>query len=336
VAATGYVFAIFALIMSSFELRRLRYFVAVAEFGSVTRAAAELRIAQPALSHQIRLLEDELGGELFTRGPRGVRLTELGDKLLEESRVLLDNLKALRERLRDGANDPEGFVVIGVAQTVGSFLAMPLLELAAKRLPRVRIQIRETMSAHIPDLLREEAIDFALSYDIRSGQGLDAVNLFAEDSYVVGTPAAAERLFGRGNLTELPFAELRHAPLYLSARPNAFRESLERVARSRQIKLRIVAEVDSVVIRKELALSGAGFTVLSGATIRDDLGNRAIFAARLTHPQIRRRICFVRHAGTPLSRAGQAVAVLVSETLAGLATWPGATLPGASGIPKFV
>ena len=102
--------------MSSFDLRRLRYFVAVAELGSVTRAASELHVAQPALSYQIRLLEEEVGGELFARGPRGVRLTELGIALAAESRRLLGDIKALRNRLSDRAGDPEGEVVVGLAQ----------------------------------------------------------------------------------------------------------------------------------------------------------------------------------------------------------------------------
>ena len=110
--------------MSSFDLRRLRYFVAVAELGSVTKAASELHVAQPALSHQIRLLEEELGGALFTRGPHGVSLTELGTTAAAESRHLLGNIKALRDRLSVHAGGTEGEVVVGLAQTIGPVLAV--------------------------------------------------------------------------------------------------------------------------------------------------------------------------------------------------------------------
>lgn len=324
--------------MSSFDLRRLRYFVAVAELGSVTRAASELHVAQPALSHQIRLLEEEIGGELFARGPQGVRLTELGRKLLDESRAVLDKVRALRDSLRDRPDDPEGEVVIGVAQTIGPVLSVPLLRLATKRLPRVRIRIRELMSSDIPDLLRSSSIDFALSYAIQPGRGIQSASMFSEDLFLVGTLKCGQRYFNRLDLTQVTFEQLQNVPLYLSARSNGFREHLERVARDQKIKLNVAAEVDSVSIRKDLALSGAGFTILSGATIRKEIPQRGLFAARITHPHIRRRICFVRQSGSAISRAAQEVAGLVTETLTTLVAkdmWPGAVLP-AAGIHKLV
>lgn len=323
--------------MISFDLRRIRYFIAVAELGSVTRAASELHVAQPALSHQIRLLEGELGGELFERSPHGVRLTELGKALTEGSRPLLRDIKALRDRLTDRAGDPEGEVVVGLAQTIGPVLAVPLLDLAAKRCPRVRIRIRELMSSDIPDLLRSDSIDFALSYAIPSGRGIQSTGVFSEDLFLVGTRKAAAKIFGRAAMPEVHFADLKRVPLYLSARSNGFRESLEGTARHCRIKLQVVAEVDSVAIRKYIALSGAGFTILSGASICDEISRRSIFAARITQPHIRRKICFIRRAGGTSSRAGQTVAALIGEALAVIANggkWPGAVVPDA--IPKFV
>ena len=323
--------------MSSFDLRRLRYFVAVAELGSVTRAASELHVAQPALSYQIRLLEEEVGGELFARGPQGVRLTELGTDLAEESRRLLGDIKALRNRLNDRAGDPEGEVVVGLAQTIGPVLAVPLLELAAKKLPRVRIHIRELMSSDIPELLRSESIDFALSYAIPSGRGVHSVNVFSEDLFLFGTAKSAKNFFARADISEVRFADLKNVPLYLSSRSNGFREALEGIARKRKTPLNVAAEIDSVSIRKDIALHGAGFTILSGATICKEIHRRDIFAARITHPPIRRKICFVRRTGGAASRAGKAVAALIGTALAGVATsekWPGAVLPDA--IPKLI
>ena len=256
-----------------------------------------------------------------------MRLTELGKKLVEESRLLLRDIRMLQDRLSDGLRDPEGMVIIGVAQTIGAVLVLPLLDLAAKQISRVRIQIREVMSSDIPDLLRSESIDFALSYNIPSGRGIQSTDFFSEDLYLVGTRKAAKTFFNRADLSDLSFVDLDNIPLYLSARSNVFRDILERIARNRNIKLNIVAEVDSVAIRKHIALSGLGFTILSGTTIREEMRRRTIFAARITHPHIRRKICFVRQSGNVLSRAAQEVAVLVTQTLALLAAkdrWPGA------------
>ena len=322
--------------MSSFDLRRLRYFVVVAELGSVTRAAAELHVAQPALSHQMRLLEEEVGGELFARGPHGVRLTELGATLAKDCQPLLQEIRALRTRLTERAGEPGGPVVVGLAQTLGCVLAVPLLELAMQRFPRVQVRIRELMSSDIPDLLRTGAIDFALSYALPSVRGVRSTNVFAEDLYLFGTAAAARR-FLPGARGEVAFAGMADVPLYLSARNNGFREYLESLARQRRVKLHVAAEVDSVSIRRELALSGAGFTILSGSTIANDMRRKSMFAARITQPQIRRRISFVRAGDASLSGAAQAIASLTRDAFAAVATperWPGGVLPSA--IPKIV
>ncbi|HEX2828688.1 MAG TPA: LysR family transcriptional regulator [Burkholderiales bacterium] len=324
--------------MSSFDLKRLRYFVAVAELGSVTRAASELHVAQPALSREMRLLEGEVGGELFARGPQGVRLTELGQTLAAQCRELLADLRSVREGLRDDVREPTGSVVIGVAQTIGPVLAPVLVALAAKRLARVHLQIRELMSSDIPDLLRTESIDFALSYAIPAGRGIRSTDLFSEDLFVVGTSAVARQCLGKSTAAEIVFSELRHVPLYLSARTNGFREELEQMARARKVRLNVVAEIDSVAIRREMALDGAGFTILSGATIRRDMSRRGVFAARIVDPRVRREVCFVSRSGSAVSRAAREIAGLARESLSGLIAgglWPGANMP-ASGIPRLV
>ena len=163
---------------SSFDLRRLRYFVKVAELGSLTRAAAALHIAQPALSQQMRMLESELGVEVFERGPRGVRLTEAGKRLLVEARRLLDDMSAIAERIRD-PGDPEGQVVLGVGQSIGSMLMAPLLERAAERIPRVRIQVRELLGGLLQDLIRSGGIDFALSLNTVNCEGVRSRTLLS-------------------------------------------------------------------------------------------------------------------------------------------------------------
>jgi len=314
---------------NSFDLRRLRYFVTVAEFGSVTRAAAELHVAQPAMSLQMRLLEEEFGREIFARGPQGVRLTEFGEQLAEESRALLADVRARRERLQASNSEPQGTVTIGFSQTLGSVLALPLLDLAAKRFPRVHLRIREVMSGDIPTLIRAESVDFVFSYAIDSGAGVQSINLFSEDLFVVGNLRSAEQHFGRADLKEIDFTDLAEVPIYLAARSNAFREEMERVARVKKIKLHVPAEIDSVALRKAVALSGAGFTILSGSSIATEIREGLIFAARVVRPELRRKICFVRSNKGALSNAPKAIAELIAESLPHIVehhAWPGAIM----------
>ncbi len=315
---------------SSFDLKRLRFFVTVAELGSVTRAAAELHIAQPALSLHMRQLEEEFGREIFARGPQGVRLTEFGVHLAEESRALLAEVTLRRERLLARNSEPQGSVTIGFAQSLGPVLASPLLALSAERFPRVNLRIREVMSSDIPALIRAEAVDFVFSYAIANGAGIQAIDLFSEELFVVGSHSLAQEKFGKATLQEIDFSDLAGLPLYLAARSNAFREEVERTARQKKIKLSVIAEIDSVAVRKDLALKSRGFTILSGSSIAMEIQESKIFAARLVRPALRRNICFVRSNQSAMASAPQAIAKLIAQSLTQIvepATWPGAIMP---------
>ena len=110
------------------EIRRLRYFICIAELGSLGRAADILRIAQPALTRQVQLLEQELGIMLFTRTRRGMHLTEAGSQLLAEVTGPLRDLEGALQNIRSLNAGLSGNVTVGMTPTVTYFLAQPLLE----------------------------------------------------------------------------------------------------------------------------------------------------------------------------------------------------------------
>ncbi len=319
------------------DLRRLRYFVKVAELGSLTRAAEALHVAQPALSQHMRSLEAELGVKLLARGSRGVALTEAGQRMLEEATAMLAGVKSLVERVRADSRDPEGEVVIGVGQTVGSLLMVPLLELAANSLPRVRIQIREMLSGLLPELVRSGAVDFAISYNTASGNGVEAISVLSEDMCLVGQRRLAQRHLGKNLKDEVPFKALAGIPIYLSRRTHILRELVEGIARAKKVTPNLLAEVDSLYIMKELALGGSGFCVLSRANVRRELEHHDLYVARIVQPVIRREICFVRRSGGVLPRAAREVVALAVEVLAGMVkddVWRGTMQPNLADIRK--
>ncbi len=319
------------------DLRRLRYFVKVAELGSLTRAAEALHVAQPALSQHMRSLEEDLGVKLLVRGSRGVALTEAGQRMLVEALAMLSGVKSLVERVRGDSREPEGEVVIGVGQTVGSLLMVPLLELAAKRLPRVRIQIREMLSGLLPELVRSGAVDFAISYNTASGNGVEAISVLSEDMCLVGQRRLAQRHLGKNLRHEVPFKALGGIPLYLSRRTHILRELVEEVAREKKVTPNLLAEVDSLYIMKELALGGSGFCVLSRANVRRELEHHDLYVARIVQPVIRREICFVRRSGGALPRAAHETVALAVEMLAGMVkddVWRGTMTPNLADIRK--
>ena len=322
---------------ANLDLRRLRSFVKVAEVGSLTRASEALHVAQPALSQQMRSLEDELGVKLLARGSRGVALTEAGQRLFEEARTMLFGVETLVDRVRGDSSEPEGEVVIGVGQTVGSLLMVPLLELAAKRFPRVRIQVREMLSGLLPELVRSGAVDFAISYNTASGNGVEAITVLSEEMCLVGQRRLARRHLGKNLKDEVPFKALAGIPLYLSRRTHILRELVERVAREKKVVANLLAEVDSLYIMKELALGGTGFCVLSRANVRRELEHHDLYVARIVQPVVRRDICLVRRSGGALPRAAHELALLAVDVLAGMVkddVWRGTLRPNLADIRK--
>lgn len=121
------------------DLRKVRYFVAVAELLHFGRAAEQLHIAQPVLSRQIRALEKDLGAELFVRDSHGVTLTAAGTQLLDDARQLLTSADATRRRVRGAAQGPRRFVVgfragVVVTPAVRAFgAAHPDVDVMARR-----------------------------------------------------------------------------------------------------------------------------------------------------------------------------------------------------------
>lgn len=141
------------------ELRHLRYFVAVAETGSLSRAAEKLYIAQPPLSLQIRQLEEELGTPLFTRHPKGVRLTPAGEALLAEARALLERAGRVRDVVRDVSQGPEGVLSLGYVPSASSTVLPSLVRLLRQRYPRWTLELREMISSQQVEALTTGHID---------------------------------------------------------------------------------------------------------------------------------------------------------------------------------
>lgn len=134
------------------DLKHLRYFVAVAEAGHITRAAQRLGMQQPPLSQQIRALEESLGTTLFHRHPKGVTLTDSGQLLLEDSRRLLTDAEAVRSRMRAVAAGHAGVLAVGFTSSAASHAFTPqVLRACRQAYPDIALQIREDHAAGLTE-----------------------------------------------------------------------------------------------------------------------------------------------------------------------------------------
>ena len=191
------------------DLRQLRYFVAVAEEGHITRAAERLGMQQPPLSQQIKAMEQQLQVQLFRRKPRGVELTEAGRVLLDQARTVLERLDHALLMTRRTARGEQGHLLVGIAPTAPFHPFVPqVIRAFREAYPLVSISLEEHLSGQAIERLRSEQIDVAfLRAQIADPQGL-AVHRLLEEPMVAALPSSHHLAVGDTSSDPLPLRAL--------------------------------------------------------------------------------------------------------------------------------
>jgi DNA-binding transcriptional LysR family regulator len=172
------------------ELRHLRYFIAVAEEGHITRAAERLRMQQPPLSQQIKAIEQELGVQLFRRRARGVELTNAGRTLLEDARAILANLDRAVETSRRASRGEQGRLCVGVTSTTPFHPLVPCaIRSFCEGSPMVALTLEEAMSNELIDYLRAERMDAAFIRTSAAGADGLVVHRLLEEPMIIALPS---------------------------------------------------------------------------------------------------------------------------------------------------
>ena len=242
------------------DLRQLRYFTAIVEQGSFSKAATKLRVAQPALSQHLRHMEDELGVALLHRGTRGVLPTEAGERLLARARAILADFAELRDSVRGEAAAPGGEVRIGLPGTVSEQFSVPLIEAARERYPAVRIRIAEAMSGFVLDWLRRGEVDLAVIYSTSDPKGLGIHHVLTEELCLFGPPSLSAIRAAPGSAVGL--AEAAAVDLILPGVGHGLRDQIDEAAASVRVAIQPAIEIESYAQIKRLAERGLGYGIL--------------------------------------------------------------------------
>ena len=226
------------------ELRHLRYFLAVAEALNFTKAAALLRIAQPALSRRVQDLEDEIGVDLLKRSPRGVVLTAEGKAFLDRTRQILKLADESVEQVRALARGEEGELHMGYAPAPTVEILPPALAAFQKAFPRVRVLLHDLSEQELIDGLRNGRLELAL---MPRDAGSPSVGLEFETlrSYPICVAVAPTHRFGR--LKTITLEMVATEPMIGFNRKDypEYYVGLERIFGPLGIKPRVVVECDS-------------------------------------------------------------------------------------------
>jgi LysR family nitrogen assimilation transcriptional regulator len=273
------------------ELKELRNFMRVARAGSVSRAATELRLAQPALSRQIRKLEHELGVSLFARHGRGVRLSAAGSLLLERAEAITQLVRETGEEIRDERARSGGRITLGVPPAAGRLLIPPFVERFQKAWPQTTLHMREGVTSSLLEWLIEKRIDIAILHNPPHLEALDIVPLLSERMLVIGPPA--HRIKDRTHPATFRIRDLGELPLILPNMAHTNRRLVEHAALEHGVRLRIKIEADSVAFAKAMVEKGLGYTILTYAAVQDDVERKRLTVYPIMRPTLSTKVTLV-------------------------------------------
>lgn len=301
------------------DIRQLRYFLAIAEQGSFSRAARILNVAQPALSLHVRNMEAELGTALLFRSSRGVTPTEAGSILLRHARIILDQMTAAEEEIRGYQNDPAGDVRIGIPGTICQILAVPLITAVHQRYPGIRLRVAEAMSGFILEWMREERVDLAVLYGPANDHGIRTEYLLEEYLQFFGPAGGLRPELLPPPGTGLDLARISALPLILPGQGHGLRSLLDKVAEQEGQRFKTTIDVDSYRNIKALVAEGLGYSILPENSISAEVADGRLRSWPITRPAVSRSIHLAHSASRPMTNAARAVLALVREILHDLA-----------------
>ena len=288
------------------ELHQLRYFCAVAETGSFSRAAEQSHVSQPSLSQQILKLEGELGARLFDRLGRSVRLTELGKTFLPRARAVLRELEAAKGDVVERKEFIGGQIAIGVIPTVAPYFLPPLLTDFSRKYPKVQLTVVEEITPVLLDRLRVGTIDVAiLALPIR-GHEFETIPLLTERLY-----AALPKRHKLASRASLSLKDLRAEPFLLLRDGHCFRDTAVAACDRARLHPQIVFESGQFSSLLSMVGAGMGISIVPEMAIDKKAACRYVLIA---DDHATRTIGAAVLRGRSLTRAHQCFLSLISSS----------------------
>lgn len=245
------------------ELRHLRYFVAVAKHEHITNAAKSLGIQQPPLTHQIKLLEKELGVKLFTRQSRRIKLTSAGKLFLSEANLILNQVDSAVLRVKRHALGEEGNLIIGFTSSAALHFATPnIIKQFREQFPLINITIQEGAAHDLLHDLEEEKVDIVFTrLASNSYQGIDFFEISKEDMVLalpIGHP-----ILDRPN-KKIQLKDLKNEPFifYQQINGSGIKEKLIADFNKAGFEPNVVETVYRIISALQLVASGIGISIV--------------------------------------------------------------------------
>ena len=294
------------------DLQQLRYLVTVAEVENISLAALRLRVAQSAVSRQIRLLEEELGAVLLRRAGRGVKLTETGETLRCRAGDLLRQADSIRDDIRGRGNTPSGVLRIGANPSLGNTVFPSLARSYTARYPEVRLHFVTDLTLHVQEAVRNGRLDCGIIAFPDRDPALIVQRIASESVHLVSHHTTDP---GLGPVCTA--RQLARMPLLLPGLPHRERLGYERLAAAKGETLQCVMEADSLPILRDLARLGLGHLLLPSTAVFKLKEDGEWTSTRVKGFEVERFV--VWHTERPITEAMSGFMKILDEELAALA-----------------
>lgn len=297
--------------MINLTLKQFRYFEALARHGHFGRAADACAISQPALSMQIKEMEETLGTALFERGARQVRLTGFGEELALRLRGILRAVDELEDLARASKDRLAGRLRIGVIPTVAPYLLPTIIRNLTAANADLDIHVRETVTPKLLADLAEGRLDAAIVALPVSEPSLTEVALFSEEFVLVRPIEDADK--------PVPSREtLREMRLLLLEEGHCFRDQALSFCNLHTAQPRELLDGSSLTTLVQMVSAGIGVTLIPEMAVAVEARSGAVSVAHFPAPQPRRTIGMVWRKSSPLARQLTRIAEVVAASAASL------------------
>jgi LysR family nitrogen assimilation transcriptional regulator len=277
--------------LPNIDLRKLKFFAAVARAGSFVAASRDLHVSQPAVSYQVIELERELGVKLLDRQARGVSLTPAGTHFLGLVEEMLANLHDMINSLDAFRTEVFGTVTFGLTPTCSRLLAHHLLSLCTPT-NRLQLAFQQGLTDELQRQITAGTLDLALFYDPSPIAGQQIFPMFCEDVYLIGPP----EVLARGN-DDIRLADIADIPLVLDQRLNVLRRKIEKAAAQAGVKLNVVLETNDVTLKRSFMSNQQYCTLVHHGLFSDQIKEGQLNAKRVIDPIIERHLALVARPG---------------------------------------
>ncbi len=291
------------------DFKQLKYFLATADYGNMTRAAQSVYVAQSSFSQQIANLENELGVRLFDRGKNGMQLTSAGAALYSYAKSILKQVEDAKQAVAHEVQQPHGRVAIGLPGSSAKILAAPLLRKMAMY-PGIKPLLLERVSADLVSLIDSGVIDIALAVDLFPQPGTKQIPLLEEDLYVITDVNGPWR-----ERTSLEVSELASAPLILPTAPSTIGQRIDALFLDAGLSYTLVSEASGTDMTIHLVECGLGWSVLPWSAVGDLVQRGEIHAIALTGQTSKRCLTLAYSENIPLSIAAAKALELLQLTI---------------------